>query len=236
MKYKTKSARSKKKQMSKVKSKIFKGLLMSDILLFKTIHSSTRRIFIFILIFFIGFGLGAITIHSFNNKYSVKKVIVQEVSVNVYWMKLLRVNHKEYLYHGIPGDESKSKLLKEFNVKVGIPGQRPTPLPQLIGRKYWKIIKKYSSIENPETSPYFLELDIPVDDYYFGPVPYKECGGEQCSWILPGKFGLHGVNNDNSRLTIADPGSSGCIRHTDEDITYLYNLLNVDEGVRYYVE
>ena len=67
-------------------------------------------------------------------------------------------------------------------------------------------------------------------------MPYTECNG-QCNWILPGAFGLHGVNGDLSRLSIENPGSSGCIRHSDEDITYLYNNLDPQkEEIRYYIE
>lgn len=151
-----------------------------------------------------------------------------------HWLILERGSNKEFLYFGVPGDKENSELIKEFKVKSGIPGERPTPLPSYLGKKYWKIVKKYPSSENPETAPYFLELDIPVEDGFFGPVPYTECNG-QCSWELPGYFGLHGINGDKQRLSVDNPGSSGCIRHTDEDIAYLYNLLDVDEGVRYYI-
>lgn len=151
-----------------------------------------------------------------------------------HWMLLERGENREYLYLGVPGDKEQSKLVKEFVVKTGMPGQRPTPLPLFFGKEYWKIVKKYPSYENTETAPYFLELDIPVEDGFFGPVPYPECNG-QCSWEVPGYFGLHGVNGDASRLSTEDPGSSGCIRHKDEDIAYLYNLLDVNEGVRYYI-
>lgn len=151
-----------------------------------------------------------------------------------YWLVLERGENKEYLYHGKPGETHESRLIKEFNVKTGIPGERPTPLPLFFGKDYWKIVKKYPSYDNPETSPYFLELDIPIEDGAFGPIPYPECSG-QCYWELPGYFGLHGINGDDSKLSADDPGSSGCIRHSDEDIAYLYNLLDVNEGVRYYI-
>jgi len=165
------------------------------------------------------------------------KVIEKERIVSEYWMKLERKSNKEYLLKGVPGDFSKSELVRTFTVKTGIPNERPTPLPKLAGREYWKIIKKYSSMENPETAPYFLELDIPVEDAWpYGPIPYNECNGQQCNWELPGYFGLHGVNGDLSRLSNENPGSSGCIRHTDEDITFLYDILPVDEGIRYYID
>lgn len=150
-----------------------------------------------------------------------------------YWLELHRRSQQEYLYYGIAGDKKESKLIKNFRVKTGRV-DRPTPLPQALGKKYWKITKKYSSIENLETAPYFLELDIPVEEDFFGPVPYNECNG-QCSWEVPGYFGLHCVNGDMTRLDNNNVGSSGCIRHSDEDITYLYNLLEIDEGVRYYI-
>lgn len=155
-----------------------------------------------------------------------------------HWFLLHRKSNVEYFYRGQPGSIEKSRLLKTFTVKTGIPGERPTPLPQLVGREYWLLIKKESSAENPETAPYFLTLNVPgIEEEPFGPVPYKECNGEQCNWNLPGAFGLHGVNGDQSRLSKENPGSSGCIRHTDEAITYLYNLLDPQkEEIRYYIE
>ncbi len=155
-----------------------------------------------------------------------------------YWLMLHRKSNIEFLFYGTPGDKKQSVIKKIFKVKTGIPGERPTPLPELLGREYWLITKKESSAENPETAPYFLTLDIPAPESEpFGPAPYKECAGEQCNWILPGAFGLHGINGDNSRLTAENPGSSGCIRHTDEDITYLYNLINPEkEKIRYYIK
>ena len=90
--------------------------------------------------------------------------------------------------------------------------------------------------DNPETAPFFLTLDIPAPETEpYGPVPYEECGG-QCYWVVPGAFGLHGVAGNPSKLSREDPGSSGCIRHSDEDITYLYSLLSpAKEKIRYYV-
>ena len=154
-----------------------------------------------------------------------------------YWLLLHRKSNVEFLYSGVPGQKDKSTLVKIFTVKTGIPGQSPTPLPKLLGKEYWLITSKESSEENPETAPYFLTLDIPVtDDYPFGPTPYFECG-EQCDWNLPGYFGLHGVNGDLSKVSVENQGSSGCIRHKDEDIVYLYNLLDPNkEEIRYYIE
>lgn len=153
-----------------------------------------------------------------------------------HWLLLHRKSNIEYLYKGISGNIQESKLLKTFVVKSGIPGERPTPLPSILGKEYWVITAKEAS-DNPETAPYFLTLNIPVtEEQPFGPVPYDECDG-QCNWELPGAFGLHGVNGDLTRLSSENPGSSGCIRHKDEDITYLYNLLDLEnEEVRYYVE
>ena len=154
-----------------------------------------------------------------------------------HWFLLHRKTNVEYFYYGVPGEKAKSELIKTFTVKTGIPGERPTPLPQLVDRDYWVLIKKESSADNPETAPYFLTLDVPgIEEEPFGPAPYMECDG-QCNWILPGAFGLHGVNGDPSRLGPDNPGSSGCIRHTDEDITYLYELLDPQrEEIRYYIE
>lgn len=157
---------------------------------------------------------------------------------NEYWFMLYRQSQKEELYQGTPGSKSQSILIKTFQVKTGRPGERPTPLPQLAGRKYWLLTEKREEKENPETAPYFLTLDVPgIEEAPFGPVPYTECGGEQCDWILPGAFGLHGTAGHPEKLSEDDPGSSGCIRHRDEDITYLYNLLDPENNeIRYYIE
>jgi lipoprotein-anchoring transpeptidase ErfK/SrfK len=164
----------------------------------------------------------------------------QKINVNpeiAHWLLLHRKSGKEFLYYGAPGDAKNSKLVREFQVKTGTPGYSPTPLPKLMGKDYWVIVNKESSSENPETAPYFLQLNIPTsDDWPYGPVPYNECGG-QCNWVLPGYFGLHGVNGNNFKLSIKDPGSSGCIRHSDSDITYLFDILDLDrEEIRYYIE
>lgn len=165
------------------------------------------------------------------------KVLATKLELS-HWFILHRKSNIEELMFGIPGNRQKSKLLKEFTVKTGISGQRPTPLPQLLGREYWIIIDKFDDRQNPETAPFFLTLDVPVSDTEpFGPMPYLECNGEQCNWVREGLFGLHGVAGDESRLSPQDPGSSGCIRHRDEDITYLFSLLNPkDEEIRYYIE
>ena len=154
-----------------------------------------------------------------------------------YWLVLKRKSNIEHLYFGSAGDEGKSKLIKIFNVKSGMPGESPTPLPQILGRKYWLITEKMESSDNPETAPYFLTLDVPVSEQEpFGPTPYLECNG-QCNWKLPGYFGLHGVNGDINRLSNENQGSSGCIRHKDEDITFLYNILDPkNEEIRYYID
>ena len=154
-----------------------------------------------------------------------------------HWLILYRKSGKEFLYYGIMGDANNSRLLKTFQVKPGIAGSSPTPLPKLLGRDYWLITKKESSADNPETAPYFLTLDIPTTgEFPYGPDPYPECNGE-CNWILPGYFGLHGVNGQSLKLSKEDPGSSGCVRHSDEDITYLFNLLEPEkEEIRYYIE
>lgn len=155
-----------------------------------------------------------------------------------YWFILYRQSQKEELYVGVPGDKEQSDLLKTFVVKTGRPGERPTPLPQLVGRDYWLITEKHAQPDNPETAPYFLTLDVPgIEEPPYGPVPYKECSGEQCNWILPGAFGLHGTAGNPDKLSESDPGSSGCIRHSDKDITYLFHLLDPQKDeIRYYVE
>jgi hypothetical protein len=164
--------------------------------------------------------------------------VLSEKHQPMYWFMLDRSSNTEFFYQGVPGDKAQSTLLKTFTVKTGIPGQRPTPLPQLIGRAYWLIADKHEVADNPETAPYFLTLDVPyTEEPPYGPTPYNECDGEQCDWQLPGSFGLHGVNGDDSRLSPENPGSSGCVRHKDEDITYLYNLLDPkSQEIRYYIE
>lgn len=177
---------------------------------------------------------------------SQKFIDVKSATVpDSYWFVLHRKSNTEELLKGTPGDKSKSSLVKKFNVKTGIPGERPTPLPGLLGREYWVLTDEFETPDNLETSPYFLTLDVPVTDFEpYGPVGYEECDGpaspnrgEQCNWITPGAFGLHGVASDSSRLSVDNPGSSGCIRHSDEDITYLFNLLDPkSQQIRYYVE
>lgn len=189
---------------------------------------------------------------SFFNPYT-KGNQTQVTPKKSHWLVLKRKSGREFLYYGVLGDVNNSRLIKTFQVKSGS-SSSPTPLPELLGREYWLIIKKESSADNPETAPYFLTLDVPVtEDWPFGPVPYEECDGpastatrfaesrrergEQCDWVLPGYFGLHGVNGNLSKLDKTDPGSSGCIRHRDEDILYLYNLLTPEkEEIRYYIE
>lgn len=161
-----------------------------------------------------------------------------------YWFVLHRKSNVELLYKGKPGAESKSRLIRAFHVKAGVPGERPTPLPQVLGKKYWVITKKFDTSDNFETAPYFLELNIPAPSIPpYGPSPYLECDGpagergEQCDWGIPGSFGLHGVAGDLTRLDSDNVGSSGCIRHADEDITYLYKLLDPkDTEIRYYIQ
>lgn len=153
-----------------------------------------------------------------------------------FWFSLLRSYQIEILYVGLPGNVHESFPIGIYRVKTGIPDKRPTPLPLLIGRPYWVITKKYRT-ENPETAPYFLELDVPVSDGPpYGPVPYPECGGA-CDWVLPGAFGLHGVNGDMKKISQENPGSSGCVRHTDGDIRAMYELLDPEkQEIRYYIQ
>lgn len=169
-----------------------------------------------------------------------QKIVLSQVlsakSEDSYWFVLHRKSNVEFLYLGEPGVKDRSTFVRAFKVKSGVPGEKPTPLPELLGRDYWLITDKMENFDNPETAPYFLTLDIPIsEEEPYGPVPYGECNG-QCNWILPGAFGLHGVNGDSNRLLSLDSGSSGCIRHSDEDITYLYNILDPDSSdIRYYI-
>lgn len=196
------------------------------------LYYTTKRaiIFAFVLIFLIGVGTGwgsATILHAPSKE-------TQPVKKDGYWFVLYRKSNLEQLFYGTPGNYKESSLVKTFMVKTGVPGQRPTPLPQLLGKEYWMVTRKYETSENPETGRYFIELDVPNSfEYPYGPLGYEECNG-QCDWVLPGPFGLHGVNGDVSRLT--DFGSSGCIRHQDSDIAYLYSLLDPSEGIRYYIQ
>jgi hypothetical protein len=191
-----------------------------------------KRIFSFTLL---GLMIAAIGVFALNwqEMFASKQIEKQ----NDYWFVLHRQSQTEELLRGVPGDREQSEIIKTFKVKTGRPGERPTPLPQLVGREYWIITKKQPEPDNPETAPYFITLDVPAPSVPpYGPEPYLECNG-QCDWVRPGDFGLHGIAGVPERLTEADPGSSGCIRHTDEDITYLYNLLEPEKHeIRYYVQ
>jgi lipoprotein-anchoring transpeptidase ErfK/SrfK len=188
-------------------------------------------LFIFLLILVSALFYQLIT---FNNL--TQKEVLATKTEQAHWFILSRKSNIEKLYYGEAGNILESDLVKTFRVKSGVPGQKPTPLPKLLGRDYWLIVDKYETKDNPETAPYFLKLDIPVgEEEPFGPEPYLECEG-QCNWQLPGAFGLHGVAGDESRLSDEILGSSGCIRHSDADITYLYNLLEPKQyQIRYYI-
>lgn len=179
-----------------------------------------------------------------NRSFQVSHDTLSAKTESSYWLILHRKSNLEFLYFGVPGEKNESRLIKTFRVKTGIPGERPTPLPKLLGRDYWLIVKKAESKDNPETAPYFLALDIPVSETEpFGPKPYLECSdpltgeAKQCNWEVLGEFGLHGIGGDDSKLSDEDPGSSGCIRHNDRDITFLYNFLDPEnEEIRYYIK
>lgn len=171
----------------------------------------------------------------FTINFKTQGEVLSAKSESSYWLTLFRKSDVEILYFGAPGDPKNSFLIKAFKVNSGVPNEKPTPLPKLLGREYWLITEKIEDKENLETSPYFLSLNIPVtEEEPYGPTPYLECSG-QCNWDIPGSFGLHGTAGDESRLL--DAGSSGCIRHKDLDITFLYNVLKPEESeIRYYVE
>ncbi len=169
-----------------------------------------------------------------SSKHVTESIVEKQ---EAYWFELQRKSNIENLYRGVPGDKSRSEHIRSFRVKTGVPNERPTPLPELVSREYWVITTKQPEPDNPETAPYFITLDVPAPDTEpYGPVPYNECNGQQCHWVLPGAFGLHGTAGNPDKLADWDQGSSGCIRHSDEDITYLYNLLEPDkEEIRYYI-
>ncbi|KKS98124.1 MAG: hypothetical protein UV73_C0003G0066 [Candidatus Gottesmanbacteria bacterium GW2011_GWA2_43_14] len=190
-----------------------------------------------ILVWFMLFlSLAAVTATLFFYRQLENKNKKERINKENFWFLLERQSNLETLYYGQPGRVTDSKIVRQFKVKTGRPNERPTPLPQLLGREYWLISGKTETKDNPETGPYFISLDIPVtDDEPYGPEKYPECEG-RCNWVLPGAFGLHGIGGDDSKLTESDPGSSGCIRHTDEDITHLYNLIDPTKSIRYYIE
>ncbi len=162
-----------------------------------------------------------------------------------YWFLLHRSRDggkqpSEELYKGAYGDKTRSKLIRTSVVNPGVAGKSPTPLPSLAGVSYWTVTaKKINPEGDPKNTlgPYFLAFDIPYANQFNGPLNYKECGADgasQCFWPEPGEFGLHGVGNVPSRLT--DVGSSGCVRHSNDAITEIYNLLkNEKEEIRYYI-
>ncbi len=195
------------------------------------------RHIILLLLVLGGVAIGALLFAA--SWHNPRRIINQAATIHSkpphYWFLLKRASNVEHLYQGVPGNINRSRLIKTFFVKTGIAQKRPTPLPQLVGREYWNIVKKEFA-HNPQTGPYFLTLDVPASgDWPYGPVPYEECDG-QCDWVTPGYFGLHGVGDDITRLTQHDPGSSGCIRHSNEDIAYLYQLLSPEKNpIRYYV-
>jgi hypothetical protein len=185
------------------------------------------------------FGLIAILIVAFVAYLFIpqkRPAIKKSVTAESYWFMLHRKSNRELLYRGISGDATRSVLIKTFPVKTGVPGKKPTPLPSLLKKEYWVLTEKLDAHDNTETGPYFLTLNVPfTEEEPFGPTPYLECNG-QCNWELPGAFGLHGTGDDPTRLSTENPGSSGCIRHSNEDIAYLYNLLDLTQEVRYYIQ
>lgn len=187
-----------------------------------------------VLVFFLS---GLLIIDYYSRAKQRSGILGIQSAVPIHWFMLHRKSNREFLYYGQPGNTEKSALIKSFAVKSGQPGKKPTPLPELTGRKYWRVVGKFEAADNPETGPYFLSFDTESGDGYpYGPVPYLECDG-QCNWEVAGSFGLHGVAGNPERLADADPGSSGCVRHSDKDITYLYNLLDpANEEIRYYVK
>lgn len=196
----------------------------------RLLYRNLRLLFVIVLVIFSTF--------SFLNLPGIQRVKGEKaIEPKGYWFLLSRKSNVEYLYFGAYRNKENSELIREFKVKSGVPGEKPTPLPELLGREYWKVVSKMENLENPETAPYFLTLDIPVSEAEpYGPEPYLECNG-QCNWILPGSFGLHGVGGDDSRLAADNLGSSGCVRHSDSDITFLYNLLDPSgEEIRYYIQ
>lgn len=160
-----------------------------------------------------------------------------------YWFQLHRSRAgkqpTEDLYHGVYGDALNSDHVMTSTVNPGIDGKSPTPRPDLLGKSYWVITKKEQNQGDAINlmGPDFLVLNIDYQNQYNGPLGYNECGpsrNEQCFWPTPGEFGLHGTGDTSSRLT--DSGSSGCIRHSNDAITSIYNLLKNESGeIRYYI-
>ena len=145
----------------------------------------------------------------FLNRNTTPEIKGLRTDVQNYWFLLHRKSNKEELFFGVPGVKEKSKLVKTFKVKTGRPGERPTPLPELVGREYWIITAKEPAFDNAETAPYFITLDVPApEEPPYGPVPYLECDG-QCDWDTYGAFGLHGVNQKYYGRYSGLPDASG---------------------------
>ena len=95
-----------------------------------------QKVFIFSLLFALGVLFGVFgVLHVI--RYQSKEVLSLQVQKQSYWFLLWRKSNVELLYRGISGDASKSELVKVFTVKTGIPGEKPTPLPKLLGKGYW---------------------------------------------------------------------------------------------------
>ena len=125
----------------------FLRIFLRNLLLHDRIHLMRKMLLVLLLLlFFVG-------ICFFFFYRSTSSPVLE--SASDYWFVLHRKSQKEFLYKGIPGKLEKSKRIKTFTVKNGRSGERPTPLPQLVGREYWVLTKKASS-DNPETAPYFL--------------------------------------------------------------------------------
>lgn len=189
---------------------------------------------------------------------SAAAVTVEKPEGGDYWFLMNRIGKYEILYKGEPGVISKSKVVKVSRVNPGSPGKEPTPLPQKVGsQKYWLTTAGLITYrpENEDAyykfGPYFIPLNVPtsyrdpvcaneakakgeVTEDCYGP-KYEECGAsgaEQCNWLTAGQFAIHG----NNRLD--EEGSAGCVRHMNDDISEIYNLLKAENklvGTRYYV-
>ncbi len=173
---------------------------------------------------------------------------------NTYWFLLNRQKRYEILYKGTPEKITQSQVVKISTINPGSPGDEPTPIPQKLGKKFWSLtgeVRLHPQDSDPtgyeKFGPYFIVLDVPFKNQpdpscnnngttdCYGPVPYKECGpslDQQCNWHTPGEFAIHG----NDKLD--PPGSAGCVRHSNTDITEIYDTLNnakaINSNTRYY--
>ena len=169
--------------------------------------SIKKQILIVIGVFIVLLSLGVLVVTQNMTLKSQQTEVVKKQEQH--WFILHRKSQKEDLYFGIPGDANKSKLVKTFTVKTGIPGERPTPLPKLMGREYWLLVEKHPEVDNPETAPYFMTLDVPAPS----DPPYVMTSGLRYT-----------VSSRTCPLRYTIPPSTAIASFASPMILFIYNL------------